>query len=131
MAKKYGSPCVEKVNTPVQYKKTLDRHSIAHPVRKVSLLLADTEQSTDDDSQDNCFRDLGNDFKENEAYLDALSEGYAPDQIKPISIYFDGVAYTNNESFLAFYFTNLLTGVQRLIWVLRHYGYFRRTRGKH
>ena len=62
--------------------------------------------------------DLGDLYFKHPVTLEARSEGLSWEQIVPMSLYFDGVQYTNNENFLGFYCTNLRTKKQRLVWLL-------------
>ena len=40
----------------------------------------------------------------------------------PVALYWDGVAYTKNDSFMAFYVTDLLTSQKFLSFLLRNFG---------
>lgn len=43
-------------------------------------------------------------------------------KVRPIALYWDGVAYTKNDSFMAFYVTDLLTSQKFLSFLLRNLG---------
>ena len=62
---------------------------------------------------------LGERYEKHPVTVQALNEGIPRERIVPLSVYFDGVQYTNNENFLGFYITNLRTPKQqRLVWLL-------------
>ena len=138
--KEYGNPVFDEVDVALRPKKELERVIRKHPVRKTSQVLlqelediaslasssvaALSELSTCDDLESlESIADLG-DLAENEAYLEAKAEGFTDERVFPVSVYFDGVQYTNNESFLGFFVTNLKTRRQHLLWVIRHSSLF-------
>ena len=110
-------------------KKAIGRQVVKHPARITSAMIRDellrlkvlgpdatpaavSKFLKADDS-------LGDLYKLHPVTLQALSEGYQTQAIVPLSVFFDGVVCSKNESFLGFYVTNLRTGQQRLAWLLR------------
>ena len=49
----------------------------------------------------------------------ARADGVAWQNVKPIALYTDGVAYTKRDSFIGFFFRNLRTGVSKLAALIR------------
>ena len=110
-------------------KKSVGRTSVAHPTRITSCMIRRElhelgilgPRSTPDAvaaflKNDGTFGEL---YENHPVTRQALSEGFRKEHIIPLSVYFDGVQYTQNENFLGFYVTNLRTGKQRLVWLLR------------
>jgi hypothetical protein len=77
------------------------------------------EYVADDDVLIQQFWDACPNFGENSVVTAALAKGYSTDQIIPISLYWDGVRYTKNETFIGFYTENLLTRRKVLICAVR------------
>jgi hypothetical protein len=58
-------------------------------------------------------------FAENPVVRDALAAGYTAEQILPVSLYWDGVKFTKNESFVGFYCDDMLSRRKFLVAALR------------
>ena len=50
---------------------------------------------------------------------DALAAGIPETNIRPVALYWDGVKYTNHDSFYGFYFRDLKSGQQFLAFLVR------------
>ena len=57
-------------------------------------------------------------FKEHPVVLRAKAEGFKT-KVRPLALYWDGVAYTKNDSFTAFYVTDILSNQKFLSFLLR------------
>ena len=133
LGKEFGDPDVEHVPVAMKGKKLLDRNIVQHPTRlPSSVLLQELEDiaelakasgrtfesqlaslTTVPDSE------LGADLTQHPAYLQAIRDGLSLERILPMQAYIDGVAYTNNESFLVFTITFMRTGRQHVLWSMR------------
>jgi hypothetical protein len=58
-------------------------------------------------------------FFETDTVKSCLRNGFQPAEIIPISIYWDGVMYTKNDSFIGFYVENLYSKRKYLLATLR------------
>ena len=120
---------VDQVSVPMYLKKSLGRTIVQHPTRITSdLIRRDLLQhrvlgpESDSASLENWLKEdvnLGELYSRHPVTIQARREGLRPEHIVPVSVYFDGVQYTQNENFLGFYVTNLRSGQQRLVWLLR------------
>ena len=131
LGKELPEPHVEWIQVPMFGKKSLGRQVVRHPTRVtsdmirkelLSLGLLGPEMDKlqahgplEEDAQ------LGDRFFKHPVTIEARNDGLPWEHIVPISVYFDGVQYTNNDSFLGFYCTNLRTKKQRLVWLLRYW----------
>ena len=118
---------MEWVPVPMFSKKSISREVVSHPTRVTSemiraeltsLGLLGPEMETTGLSKADA--ELGDLFLRHPVTVAAREDGFCWEHIVPLSVYFDGVQYTNNESFLGFYVTNLRTKKQRLIWLLSY-----------
>ena len=57
-------------------------------------------------------------YNEHPVVLRAKAEGFKT-KVRPLALYWDGVAYTKNESFTAFYVTDILSNQKFLSFLLR------------
>ncbi|CAE7222610.1 unnamed protein product [Symbiodinium sp. CCMP2592] len=112
-------------------KKSFGRVSVQHPTRATSDLLrcelndlgllgsgasANSKLLKDHLDADKGYWDL---YCTHPVVQKAFQEGFRQEHVVPLSVYFDGVQYTKNENFLGFYMTNLRSGKQQLVWLLR------------
>ena len=114
-------------------KKSIGREVVRHPTRVTSDMirreLRDLEllgpanmvgpATFEQHLQQDAALGLGDLYEQHPVTLQAFGDGFRREHVVPLSVYFDGVQYTKNENFLGFYVTNLRTGVQRLVWLLR------------
>ena len=116
------------IPVPMYLKKSVGRTLVHHPTRVTSVMIrnellqlgvlgpnADPASVAQFTAQDAA---LGPLYESHPVTVQALREGFRREHIIPLSVYFDGVQYTQNENFLGFYVTNLRTGKQRLVWLL-------------
>ena len=103
-------------------KKKIGRVIEQHPTRVTSeMLRAELSATKPDDfpsllQRDREYQEL---YDSHPVTRAALEDGLPRERIVPLSVYFDGVQYTQNENFLGFYVTNLRTQRLRLVWLLR------------
>ena len=120
------------IPVPMYSKKAIGRQVVKHPTRVTSKMIRQellnlkvlgpdaTSSAICEFLQSDC--SLGDLYWNHPVTQQALSEGFKPEHIVPLSVYFDGVVYSKNESFLGFYVTNLRAGKQRLVWLLSGLG---------
>ncbi len=58
-------------------------------------------------------------FSTHPVVVDALSSGWERKQIVPVSLYWDGVQYTKNDTFMGFYCENMFTKTKYMLCILR------------
>ena len=131
LRKEYPEPTVEWIRVPMFAKKSLGREVFHHPTRVTSDMIREELRSLGllgpemDSLQDHGTleedAELGDRFFKHPVTIEARNDGLPWEHIVPLSVYFDGVQYTNNDSFLGFYCTNLRTKKQRLVWLLRYW----------
>ena len=130
LSKEFPEPDVQLVRVPMYLKKSVGRTVVDHPTRVASIMIrqeltklgflgsqppepADVSSFLEPDAS------LSDLYIKHPVTIKAFEQGFKQEHVVPISVYFDGVQYTKNENFLGFYVTNLRTGVQRLVWLLR------------
>ncbi|CAE7376332.1 unnamed protein product, partial [Symbiodinium microadriaticum] len=131
LAKEYEKPYVDYVAVPMVCKKSIGRVSVQHPTRVTSDMLRkellalgllgegakpDAKFVAEHLEADSEYMAL---YEGHPVAQKAFAEGFRREHVVPVSVYFDGVQYTKNENFLGFYMTNLRTGKQQLVWLLR------------
>lgn len=57
-------------------------------------------------------------YHQHPVVLQAVEEGF-PTRVRPIALYWDGVSYTKNDSFMGFYVTDILTSQKFVSFLLR------------
>ena len=130
LGKEFPEPDLVFVSVPMYLKKSVGRTAVNHPTRVASMMIrAELKKLGILDSKlSGCaevatFLEadalLGDLYAKHPVTVKAFEQGFKREQVVPISVYFDGVQYSKNENFLGFYVTNLRTGKQRLLWLLR------------
>ena len=122
LRKEFPEPEVQWVRVPMSSKKSVGRSVQEHPLRLPSAMIRDELSGTDPATlanlleRDSAYRSL---YDNHPVTREAMQDGLPVERIVPLSVYFDGVQYTQNENFLGFYITNLRTRKLRLVWLLR------------
>ena len=122
LARDYTDPELVYVQTPVMDKVLSSRVSATLPIRLPSAIFEKEYDQTHSEPS-------GEDPLVADNVLDQASFTEHPvvkqnanlhwSYILPIAMYFDGVSYTKNDTFWAFYVRNLRTGIQELCILIR------------
>jgi hypothetical protein len=117
IVKDYGEPSYYFIEAPLHEKKTCKRTKGTVTLRLPHEALFD--DYTPDESQTEEFWESCPSFGKSDAVRACLDAGFSKTDIIPISLYYDGVQYSNNDSFLGYYVQNLLTRQKYLIAAIR------------
>jgi hypothetical protein len=118
LSREFQQPDYYAISVPCNDKRR-SRRAPADLLLKLPHEAIPDEYTADDHALVEQFWDDCPNFGDNPVVTDAIAKGYTTDQIIPISLYWDGVRYTKNETFLGFYTENLLTRRKVLICAVR------------
>ena len=120
MAQKFDMPELTQVAIPAVSKRDNMREHMNCPIRLPSNIVKEAYKDTADggDGGDDPFMQLRV-MREHPVVRRALGEGVLASKIAVSSLYWDGVAYTKKDTFVAFYFNLLRTNKIHLICLVR------------
>ena len=120
VGKEFDLPELYRCPVPVFTKQSCTRESIDFPVylpsRSIGQIVQSEPQKNDDELDASLFSPY---FWNHPVTIRAREQGLPLQKIRPVALYWDGVAYNKKQTFIAMYLTDIISGEKHLVFVIR------------